>query len=242
MDAETVANVATSAEFAAPPRGGKGMGRIPPSAETLQQVLVASRRRCAICFGLSRDLGLKQGQVAHIDRDASNSEADNLLFMCLMHHDEYDTRRSQSKGFTESEIRYYQTELGKALQSLLIQPIHTITATVRMPGDPSGRYARRAAVESAELEITLLPGGRHIRVIGLALWGTHRRHGPNIGELDFESVLEGIRTSYVDSTIRERPYRLELEFHELGLRATESEWLGYFGMNVSFSGDYRRCD
>ncbi len=76
---------------------------IPP--EVIADVLVASRRRCCVCFGLSNDTAEKKGQVAHIDRDASNSARDNLVFLCFDHHDQYDSRTSQSKGLTMEEVR-----------------------------------------------------------------------------------------------------------------------------------------
>jgi hypothetical protein len=56
-------------------------------------------------------LGIKDGQIAHVDRDASNSRIENLAFLCLQHHDQYDTRRSQSKGFTEAELLHYRANL-----------------------------------------------------------------------------------------------------------------------------------
>jgi hypothetical protein len=72
------------------------------------KVLVASARRCCICFGLKRDSRIKQGQIAHLDRNHSNKDFKNLAFMCFCHHDQYDTKTSQSKGFTQSEVKYYR--------------------------------------------------------------------------------------------------------------------------------------
>jgi hypothetical protein len=82
-------------------------------------VLVSSRRRCALCWGLSQDLNVKQGQIAHLDQDPSNSVADNLAFLCFNHHDDYDARRSQSKGFTISEVKCYRDQLYRIFQSTL---------------------------------------------------------------------------------------------------------------------------
>lgn len=75
------------------------------------EILFASRRRCALCFGLNADHGTKPGQIAHVDRNPANSAAANLAWLCLSHHDEYDTRRSQSKGFTPEELKRYREEL-----------------------------------------------------------------------------------------------------------------------------------
>jgi hypothetical protein len=64
-----------------------------------KEVLLLCRRRCCICFGLYHDLGVKAGQVAHLDHDSTNNDLDNLAFLCLIHHDQYDSTTSQSKGF-----------------------------------------------------------------------------------------------------------------------------------------------
>lgn len=81
----------------------------PKSVET--DLLTASRRRFALCFGLNGLSRPRPGQIAHVDRDASNSALQNLAWLCLEHHDEYDSRRSQSKGFTPDELRRYRDEL-----------------------------------------------------------------------------------------------------------------------------------
>jgi hypothetical protein len=84
-----------------------------PNAQA--EVLAACRRRCAICFGLHRDISVKRGQIAHLDRDAANPSLDNLVFLCLEHHDQFDSRTSQSKGLTAEEVRRYQSELAEAI-------------------------------------------------------------------------------------------------------------------------------
>lgn len=86
---------------------------IPSPIET--HVLMASARRCALCFGLDGVLDIKKGQIAHIDQDSSNAAEDNLAFLCLRHHDEYDTKTSQSKGITEAELRGYKATLLTAI-------------------------------------------------------------------------------------------------------------------------------
>ncbi len=91
--------------------------KIPKAAET--QVLSRSGRRCCICVALSGDATVKQGQIAHLDQDASNNNVANLAFLCLEHHDQYDSRTSQSKGFTESEVTSYRDKLYTDLPSLL---------------------------------------------------------------------------------------------------------------------------
>ncbi len=74
-------------------------------------VLVESRRRCCICYGLNRDLSVKAGQIAHLDKDNTNNSYDNLAFLCFEHHDQYDSVTSQSKNFTIKEVKRYRDEL-----------------------------------------------------------------------------------------------------------------------------------
>jgi hypothetical protein len=90
--------------------------RKPPSPEVELLVLTASRRRCCLCYGLNGDLEVKQGQLAHLNRDPSDSSAENLAFLCLPHHDWFDTKPSQSKGATTAEAKHYREELYKELQ------------------------------------------------------------------------------------------------------------------------------
>jgi hypothetical protein len=94
------------------------MSRRKPTGTAEQEVLIASRRRCALCFGLRGELSEKlQGQLAHVDRDHSNSVADNLCYLCLLHHDAYDTKSTQSKNLTEGELRHYRDALYEYLKT-----------------------------------------------------------------------------------------------------------------------------
>jgi hypothetical protein len=54
---------------------------------------------------------VRRGHIAHLNRDSSDSKFDNLVFLCLVHHDEYDSKPSQSKGFSVSEVREYRDRL-----------------------------------------------------------------------------------------------------------------------------------
>jgi hypothetical protein len=83
---------------------------------TEREVLIRSKRRCAMCFGLSKDMAIKQGQIAHIDKDNANAALDNLVFLCFNHHDEYDSITRQSKGITAFELKYYRDELHSYIQ------------------------------------------------------------------------------------------------------------------------------
>lgn len=89
------------------------------TAKTIEaQVLIQSGRRCCFCFGLNGDFAEKRGQIAHLDKNPSNAQLDNLAFLCLEHHDLYDSRTSQSKGLTIEEAKYYRSSLHKSIQEL----------------------------------------------------------------------------------------------------------------------------
>jgi len=64
-----------------------------------------------LCAGLHDDFGIKKGQIAHIDGNSSNSDSDNLVYLCLDHHDELDSKTSQSKGLTFEELKEYRRRL-----------------------------------------------------------------------------------------------------------------------------------
>ena len=88
--------------------------------KTLDEVLVACGRRCCLCYGLDGDAAYKDGQVAHVDRDASNPDADNLAWLCLPHHATYDSRTRMTKSVTPGELRVYRDRLHAAVESGLI--------------------------------------------------------------------------------------------------------------------------
>src|SRR5574340_936935 len=88
------------------------MSRRPPMPRHVAaDVLTTSRRRCCLCFGLQHDSAQRKGQIAHLDHDRSNHAPDNLAFLCLEHHDQYDSRTSQSKNLTPEEVKRYRSEL-----------------------------------------------------------------------------------------------------------------------------------
>lgn len=74
-------------------------------------VLMESMRRCCLCYGLDDDGRRKPGQIAHLDRNPANNASDNLMFLCLNHHGEYDSTSRQAKGFTAEEVRAYHAKM-----------------------------------------------------------------------------------------------------------------------------------
>ena len=105
--------------------------------ETETRLLTTSARRCCLCFGLSEDSAERPGQIAHLDRDPTNNEFDNLAWLCLDHHDRYDSRTSQSKGLSISEVKTHRTQLYEfLLQSRRVEGAQpkTVAAALWPPG------------------------------------------------------------------------------------------------------------
>jgi hypothetical protein len=87
------------------------MARKPASKTVERAVLMASRRRCCACAFLHDRYEVRKGQIAHLNRNPADSRFENLVFLFLEHHDEYDSQPSQSKGFSPQEIREYRDRL-----------------------------------------------------------------------------------------------------------------------------------
>jgi hypothetical protein len=84
---------------------------IPTEIET--RVLTSCRRRCCLCFYLSRRDDVRKGQIAHLNKDRADNRFENLCYLCLEHHDEFDSTTSQSKGLSAAEVRHYRDRLYK---------------------------------------------------------------------------------------------------------------------------------
>lgn len=128
---------------------------IPSGVET--EVILASRRRCAFCFGIDGILDEKKGQVAHIDGNAKNAKESNLVWLCLDHHAAYDGKTSQNKNYTSGELRAYRAELAQALKRKehVSRPKVVPVVAVSAPAIPPSPYERliqdspKDAVEAA---------------------------------------------------------------------------------------------
>lgn len=95
------------------------------STQDEKDVLVKSGRRCCICFALHEDSTVKKGQIAHLDHDPANNSQDNLAFLCLEHHDEYDSKSRQSKGLSVQEVKTYRASLYESLTRRSRGPLGT---------------------------------------------------------------------------------------------------------------------
>jgi len=212
--------------------------KIPTQIET--QVLLQCRRRCCICYGLEKDDNIKKGQIAHINNNKNDNRLDNLVFLCLQHHDEYDSTTSQSKNLTSNEIREFRKELQNEIDKIWKEPIkigNQVNSGIKK--SISGRYIREGQNEQAELEIIYI-GNNRIKVSGLSFWGIKNEFGPNIGQLDFECDL--IKNNAVYSQkLDNKLYRIYMEFIDDELIIKEDYVIGIFGMNVSFDGTYNKA-
>ena len=202
--------------------------------KTEAEVLFRSRRRCAICFGLNRDASEKRGQIAHLDRKRSNNRIGNLAFLCLDHHDQYDSGTSQSKGFRSTEVKFYQAELVEALRASFSAPLEL------HKDDPSmkeweGIFRRESGNTSAELRIVRSDPDRYW-ISGLAFWGIQTSKVPHEGILDATAMLKGDCL-----VLKDQDYELSMALTGSGLSATQESFAAdLFGMNVTFEGNYRR--
>jgi hypothetical protein len=88
--------------------------KIPSSVE--QDVLFKSKRRCALCFHLLGKSSPQIGQIASLDVSAGNASEDNLVFLCLDHHAQYDSRWTRGKNFTVQEVRAARSKLYAAVK------------------------------------------------------------------------------------------------------------------------------
>ena len=79
--------------------------------EVVEELLVACRRRCCLCFFLQDDKRERKGQIAHLNQRSDDARLENLVWLCLEHHDAFDSTTRQSKGYTASEVRRYRDQL-----------------------------------------------------------------------------------------------------------------------------------
>jgi|ERR1700733_128092 hypothetical protein len=121
------------------------------SPETQARILAESRRRCAVCWGLDRDITRKKGQLAHLGKDPSKTSYSDLVFLCFDHHDEFDSTTRQSKNLTREEIEHYRDELVDELErqwaddvldkpTLVGPPLSINVAITGGPGGPGGVF------------------------------------------------------------------------------------------------------
>ena len=95
--------------------------KVPAAVET--ELLLQSARRCCLCLGLRFDAEEKPGQIAHVDGNASNNALENLAWLCLYHHDLFDSTTSQSKGITAGELKAHRARLYELVSARRQSPV-----------------------------------------------------------------------------------------------------------------------
>jgi hypothetical protein len=66
--------------------------REPVPSDILNDLLFQSGRRCCICYGLDHDLNVKTyGKIVRLNRNSADNRPDNLAYLCLEHHNVYET-------------------------------------------------------------------------------------------------------------------------------------------------------
>ena len=194
-----------------------------------------------MCCGLNRDTAIKQGQIAHLDQDRANNDVANLAFLCLAHHDQYDSKTSQSKGITLGEAHRFRKELHEAIERLWREPVRFGELELRSTDPIEGHFTRDGEFESAEIDVTRLMNGR-LKIEGFALWGKTRQYGPNIGELELEvAVDDGVAIYLENGPEPGDEYRVAFRFEAGRLSVSEEGYLGRHGMNVTFGGEYEKA-
>ena len=78
------------------------------SEDLASRVLIRCKRRCCLCVYLDYDNNVKRGQIAHINHKPDDNREDNLVFLCLTHHDQYDGQTRLSRKFAADELKYYR--------------------------------------------------------------------------------------------------------------------------------------
>lgn len=134
--------------------------RRPPSKSIEKDVLVACRRRCCLCVFLDYRDEVRKGQVAHLNHDPNDSRFENLVWLCLEHHDEYDGKTSQSKGFTRDEVREYRDRLYTRYNSETARVLNNALsdeATELSPLPPTSEYDRVRKNFPKKLDYTSAP-------------------------------------------------------------------------------------
>lgn len=138
--------------------------------EVEADVLIKSKRRCCLCYGIKNDLEEKAGQIAHLDNDCSNNKFDNLAYMCLEHHNKYDSKTSQSKNYTIKETKYYRGKLYSYFTNLYSSKysmgdyMDYLNQNIRLISDDFVMKNNRVIIEVESLEKT------EAQLIDLELW------------------------------------------------------------------------
>jgi len=186
-----------------------------------------------MCYALDRDNRQKNGQIAHINRKSSISTIENLAYLCLDHHNAYDSRMKQTKNYTPNELSSYKAELEAYISQEWDKPIINNDIQVDVF---SGKYSHSRENASADIEVKYI-GGNVLQIQGMAFWGTNNEGGPNMGILDCVAEISGTKAIFRDK-FHDEEYVLEISFLGNKISVTDNYLMGYYGNGVCFSGEY----
>jgi len=85
------------------------------SDSVTEEVLKRCRRKCCMCFGLKQEIVVKEGQIAHLNRNRNMTDIDNLVYLCLDCHKIYDSQSNRTIGYRPGEVRHYRDQLFREL-------------------------------------------------------------------------------------------------------------------------------
>lgn len=139
--------------------------RVAVSRSNAAEVLIRSRRRCCLCYFWKKDLNQKDGQLAHIDRDHTHSQPDNLAYLCLDHHNEYDAKHLQSKNITPDELRFARTQLYERMGAGF-EPDARVTVTIELDRE-FRTFNDDARDEVLDLVKGALDNNANVRIVGI---------------------------------------------------------------------------
>lgn len=217
----------------------------PKASET--EVLILSRRRCAICYGISREYDQKSGQIAHLDKDNTNSAIDNLCFLCFHHHDEYDSKSSQRKNFTIHEVKKFREELYRKNDSVFSESGYLGHKEQKLDSSSfEGDFSRinngKNDAEISLMRISTKNGVSRYMLMGIAFARINNQYGPNVGNLVIMLDHSDDATLWAHETIpnKETPHKVVVRMYSDGFDLIEENFAGIYGMGVTFNGRYVR--
>lgn len=110
------------------------MKRIPIPKNIQADVLFMADHTCSICGDTNKNV-----QIAHIDNNPSNNNEENLITLCLVHHDKVHSKSIMTKNYTELELKQYKANwetIVKAKRKTLENP--SSIRLIRFDGQDKG--------------------------------------------------------------------------------------------------------